>query len=123
MIYGLIFSHWVADFILQSDWMAKNKSKDNFALLCHIGMYSCALMFFAISTNLVKKFMGEPTTIHVVTFVFINGVSHFVIDYFTSRASSKLWVKGEVHKFFVVIGFDQALHMAILYGTFQWLLV
>jgi len=29
-IMTVIAMHWVADFVLQSDWQAKNKSKDNF---------------------------------------------------------------------------------------------
>lgn len=122
MIYGLIFTHWIADFIAQSDWMAKNKSKDNFALTVHILSYSTVLMFFAILTNLIKQFIGLPTTIHVITFVAVNGVAHFAIDYVTSRISSKLWAKGQVHNFFVCIGFDQALHMVTLIATYNWLL-
>lgn len=122
MIYGLIFSHWIADFVLQSDWMAKNKSKDSFALFVHVWVYSCALMMFAITTNLVKRYYGLPTTLHVVTFVAINGVAHFLIDYITSRMTSKLWAKGQVHNFFVVIGFDQALHLATLIYTFNFFL-
>lgn len=39
MIYLIIFSHWVADFIAQTDWMAKNKSKSWLALTDHIVAY------------------------------------------------------------------------------------
>lgn len=120
MIYGLIFSHWLADFVYQTDWMAKNKSKDNFALFCHVGCYSCVLMMYGITTNLYKRYyLGEPTTIHVFSFVAINGLSHWFIDYFTSRYNSKMWEQGRVHDFFVGVGFDQALHMAILILTFN----
>lgn len=122
MIYGLIFTHWLSDFVAQTDWMAKNKSKSNFALSVHIMSYSCGLLIFAITTNLIKRHMGLPTTIHVLTFVAINGLAHFAVDYVTSRISSKLWERGQVHNFFVVIGLDQAIHMATLVATFNWLL-
>lgn len=116
MIYVLIFTHWIADFVCQTDNMAKNKSKSNKWLGKHVLTYMGVLSIFAIYAgfNIPGKYW--------MSFVLINGAAHFVIDYFTSRASSKLWVKGQVHNFFVVIGFDQALHMATLYGTYQWLL-
>lgn len=116
MIYFLIFTHWFADFVCQTDNMARNKSKSNKWLAKHILVYSAALSMFAIIAgfNVPGKFW--------ISFVAINGLAHFVIDYFTSRISSKCWEKGEVHDFFVVIGFDQALHMATLIYTYNWLL-
>jgi hypothetical protein len=116
MIYALIFTHWLADFVCQTDEMAKNKSKSNRWLVKHILAYMAVLSIFAIVAgfNIPSNFW--------MSFVLINGVAHFIIDYFTSRLSSACWAKGEVHNFFVVIGFDQALHMSTLYGTYQWLL-
>lgn len=113
MIYGLIFTHWLADFVCQTDEMAKNKSKSNKWLAKHILTYMAVLSIFAIVAgfDIPAKFW--------MSFVLLNGVAHFVIDYFTSRLSSACWANGEVHDFFVVIGFDQALHMATLYGTYQ----
>ena len=116
MIYGLIFTHWLADFVCQTDDMAKNKSKSNKWLGRHILAYSAVISIFAIIAG--YKLPGK----YWMTFVLINGAAHFVIDYFTSRASSACWARGQVHDFFVVIGFDQALHMATLYGTYHWLL-
>jgi hypothetical protein len=95
--------HFVADFILQSDDMAKNKSKSNKWLSMHIAAYTVPFFWFGWK------------------FALINGAAHFVTDWFTSRASSKLWNNGKVHWFFVVIGFDQAIHMTTLFLTYYYL--
>ena len=100
----LIAIHFVADFVLQSDWMARNKSKDNKALLLHVSVYSIPFMV------LISPLYGV-----------INGILHFGIDYFTSRLSGRLWARGEVHNFFVIIGFDQLLHALSLIGTYYLL--
>jgi hypothetical protein len=99
----ILFSHWVADFVCQSDWMAQNKSKNFSALVAHIAVYSGVL---AIMT------MNGP-------FAALNGLIHLVIDFFTSRIAGKLWADKKVHYFFVVIGFDQFLHTAILLLTYS----
>lgn len=107
MIYLIIFSHWVADFIAQSDWMAKNKSKSWAALSLHILAYTTSL---AILLSLV-----HPKT--AILYAFVNGALHFVVDAITSRITAKLYAKGDVHNFFVVIGLDQAVHMSTLVAT------
>lgn len=107
MIYVIIFSHWFADFIAQSDWMAKNKSKSWLALSLHILAYTSSL---AILLSLV-----HPET--AWKYALVNGVIHFVVDAITSRITAKLYAKGDVHNFFVVIGLDQAIHMSTLVAT------
>lgn len=116
MIYALIFTHWIADFVCQTDDMAKNKSKSNKWLGKHILAYSGVLTVFAVVAGF------EVPGKYWMAFVLINAAAHFAIDYVTSRISSKLWAKNEVHNFFVIIGLDQALHMATLILTYQWLL-
>lgn len=103
----LIFlAHFIGDFILQTDDMAKNKSKDNMALTYHIAMYSLPFII-----------LFGPI------YAVINGLLHWVIDFTTSRISSKLYQKGDIHNFFVVIGFDQFLHMTCLVGTYWYLFI
>ena len=96
LILALLVSHFVGDFLLQSDWMAKNKSKRFDALFLHVYFYS--ICFFR---------MGP-------TFVVITGLLHFVTDFFTSRATAYLWDQKKVHWFFVMIGFDQLIHFFCL---------
>lgn len=95
-LYVLIWLHFVMDFMCQTDSMALNKSSSNKWLLIHVGVYSTPFLFF-----------GVP-------FALINGLSHLMIDYVTSRINKRLWEAKKVHWFFVGVGFDQAMHMSIL---------
>lgn len=118
VILSIIFIHWVADFVLQTDWQAKNKSKNNKALLSHTWTYS--LVWYVIGAfyaMLTPDYVQWTLTL----FVLITFVAHTLTDYFTSRLNSKLWAKGDVHNFFVSVGFDQVLHYAQLFGTFYLL--
>jgi len=103
IIVILIWLHFVADFILQSDAMAKNKSKSSKWLLLHVVAYSIPFIFFGW------------------LFALVNGAAHFVTDFITSRITSKLHAKGEIHWFFVAIGLDQAIHLTTLVLTYKYL--
>ncbi len=96
--------HFIADFILQTDTMATMKSKSSKWLSIHVIVYSIPFLYFGW------------------LFALINGVSHFVTDFITARATSYLWQKEKRHWFFVVIGFDQAIHMTTLILTYHYLI-
>ena len=100
----VMFVHFVSDFVLQTRWMATNKSTSNVALFTHIIVYMIPL-------SLIFGF----------TFAVINGMLHYVVDYFTSRGTSYYWKKQETHKFFIIIGFDQFLHFVCLLLTYKFI--
>ena len=104
VVFKLIIVHWIADFWLQTDKMAMNKSSSNKWLLTHVAVYTIPFLYFGW------------------LFAFINGATHFVVDYFTSRINKRLWDDKKVHYFFVGVGFDQAIHMLILMYTASILL-
>jgi len=105
VIIYIIFVHWVADFVMQTDKMAKGKSSSNKWLLVHTGTYT--LVMAVLTLNPV--------------YALVNGVIHTIVDYFTSRWSSRLWAKGNVRNFFIVIGLDQLIHVVTLIVTYKLL--
>ena len=115
--FYLILVHWFADFVLQTHWQAINKSKNNKALLMHTGVYS-TVWFLLMNTMIILNYL--PVSFYLfapITFVF-----HTITDYFTSRLNTKLWNKGDIHNFFVSVGFDQVLHYAQLFLTYYLLI-
>lgn len=114
----IIWMHFIADFILQSDKIAINKSKNNYVLTKHVIIYTIPFIILSLFI---------PLSVYWIIF---NGVAHWITDYITSRWTSYLWKNDERHWFFVVIGLDQSLHMSALlvslivlrggYGTFFW---
>ena len=123
-IFSIIIIHWVADFVLQTDKQAKGKSKNWSDLLSHTFVYTIS---FATITYFVGFFYlmitkGKiPFNINLLWFLPITFICHTITDYFTSRLNNKLWVKGDVHNFFVSIGFDQVLHYVQLFLTYALL--
>ena len=97
---AVLIAHWIADFVLQTDKMALNKSKSNRWLAYHVGAY----------TLFMSVFFGP-------LFGIINGLCHLATDWFSSRITTKLWASGDRHNFFVVIGLDQLAHTLVLLGT------
>lgn len=99
IIILILLVHWFADFVMQTDQMAKNKSTSWKWLSSHILVYSGCLLVFG------------------PLYALVNGLAHFFTDAITSRITSYLYNKGDVHNFFVVIGADQVLHYVVLIYT------
>lgn len=106
---ALLAVHWVADFVLQTHWQASNKSKNFEALSPHVCSYTAALGFGAL--------IMFGTSVSFVSFVLANFMLHLVTDFCTSRVTSKLYAKGDIHNFFVVVGFDQLIHQVTIAVT------
>ena len=144
---ALLIAHFLGDFVLQSNWMALNKSKRWDALALHVSFYTVAL---AGALLLFDLFAGLRTP-GVFVFLSVNTAVHFATDAVTSRVTSRLWfVKGirvknamwslpmvqaaghaayEVdydmskrHWFFVMLGADQLIHYMTLFVTAEYLL-
>jgi hypothetical protein len=104
----IILTHWVADFILQTNHMAERKSTSNYYLTMHVSVYSTVTI---ISWLIFFSILGIHNTIWVNLLAYVLIFStHWITDYFTSRKNSVLWKNKQVHDFFVMIGFDQTLH-------------
>ena len=101
----LLFAHWIADFVLQSHWMATNKATNNFALAYHVTVYSVIMIIAYWITGLAHY--------PILLFLFLF-ITHFATDYVSSRATKYYMSKRDLHTFFVVIGFDQFVHFVTL---------
>jgi len=108
LIAWALFAHFVGDFPLQSDAMAKGKSSSFRWLALHALTYS-------ITVALMLSLVMDPLTAHMIAFG--NGAAHFVIDAVTSRLSKRQFDLGNIHNAFTVIGFDQFLHASILLAS------
>ena len=118
----LITLHFIGDWLLQSHWMAINKSKDNVALLYHTGVYSATLLLGLVAAKLLLPSLMLFSAFQLLKFVGVNFVLHTVTDYFTSRCTSALWAKQDWHNFFAAIGADQLIHYLTLAITFVLIL-
>lgn len=115
----MLFGHWLADFVFQPDWMSKAKSKNWYTLYQHTER----IYLGSLLAGLTVFWVFGGSLIGVVYWALINAAAHFGIDAVTSRITGKLYAKGDVHNFFVVIGFDQFLHLSLATGTLAWLVL
>lgn len=104
----LLAVHFVGDFVLQSHWMAINKSKRIDALAAHIAVYTLTLGWGCLPLMIFWHTLWWPV------WIVGNGLAHFATDYVTSRINARLWAKERVHEFFVGIGADQLAHSLAL---------
>lgn len=121
IILLIIITHWVADFVFQTDWMAKNKSKSIVPLSTHVFIYTLFYIpfsFYAFIHNSSSIFNG-------VYFLIGTYILHWLIDFCTSKVTSKLSAQGKygsnsVPNFgmFSIIGLDQLLHYISLFGLY-----
>lgn len=122
VVLGILLVHWIGDFVLQTHWMASNKSKNLNALLSHVAVYYVTLV---IGTSLLFWYVfGADGSLWAMLTIWwmANGILHFAVDHVTSRINGWLWNKGDYHNFFVSVGFDQFVHYACLFATASWML-
>ncbi len=121
IILCLLVSHYFGDFVFQTEWMAKNKSKDWLILLMHVLTYGLILDIFLLIGCLCGIIDIDPADCG--RFVALNMVLHFFVDSITSQVTSYFRSVGNENKFFMTIGFDQLLHQICLIVSSQWVLL
>lgn len=115
-ILVILFGHWVADFVCQTDYMAQNKSRSWKVLAEHVVTYSVVLNLWLILIYHGEYNIGF-STVPIANFFCLNFIGHFVTDAITSRITRRLYEAKQIHYFFVVIGIDQFIHYATLLYT------
>ena len=122
ILVSIIWAHFVADFVLQTDKMATSKSTSYVWLSNHILVYSGAMLGLMAPT----VYFMDPDNSHwlltlLLMWTVINGAFHWITDWCSSRVTSYLWKKGDRHNFFIAIGADQAVHMMTMIITWTWI--
>lgn len=110
----ILLTHFIADFVCQTDKMALNKSKSNFFLSLHVLTYTGVLL---VITGFIFGW-----SYGFFAWIVLNAGLHWATDYGTSRLTSYLWVNERRHWFFVAIGADQMIHYTCLLLTYQWII-
>lgn len=106
----LLLGHLVGDWMLQNDWMARNKQKRLFTLagMTHFVIYTICIVGF------VMLFIDGPHTfpsiIYITLIVFI---SHWIID---ATSLAQIWAKliQQSDLLMVRVVVDQCFHLLIL---------
>ena len=75
-----ILAHIFGDFILQSDWMALNKSKRSIPCLVHVLIYTACFLLLTTSWKALL----------------VIGATHFFFDRFHTPLKRLLWVKNHI---------------------------
>lgn len=116
LILLIFVVHFLADFVFQSSKMATGKSKSLKWLSIHVGVYGLVSLITAVFIS--AKFGNY---VYGFSWWIVNVALHFVVDYITSKVTSRFWEQKNMRLFFVMIGFDQLLHNLCLMGTYYLL--
>lgn len=95
----ILFAHVFGDYFLQTDYLAKNKGKDNYILLAHSVLYSLGI-------GMVFGIFGINLTI--IDLVLISAI-HYPIDYLKVRGVTPK-LMGDKNALIL----DQAIHYITL---------
>lgn len=117
IVLGILFFHWIFDFVFQTEKEACNKSTSWEYLLDHTITYSLC-WGLPILIYIAASHKYSPLVLLLIPITFL---LHTATDYYTSRVNKILWDNKETHNFFVSIGFDQFLHFTQLLLTFYFL--
>jgi hypothetical protein len=107
----ILFTHWIADFVCQTDQMAVNKSTSNFWLSLHVTVYTAWLIPLA-------WYIFDGDAERTAMWVGANASLHYAVDFWTSRINSWFWQRDRRHDFFVMVGLDQLIHYACLLSLY-----
>lgn len=102
-LYLIVWLHFIADSVFQSCYIPGKKENKKALAWLHCLVYTFFWLAFPIK------------------FILFIGLSHCLVDFFTVRLGDELWEEGKVYKFFVLLGFDQALHLSLLFWANTYL--
>ena len=105
----LLLTHLCADYLLQTEWQAVNKSKNRVALMAHIGVYHSVML-----SALVWRFGFDARVFGIVAFL---AITHTILDRgcFLVRLmrALRLVVNRQSERWLVMM-VDQVIHILLL---------
>ena len=114
LIYVLCI-HFIADFIFQSERVAKGKSTSKAILFEHVLTYG--IVFFMLNLPLAMVYpLGVLGAV-----IWVNIGLHLGVDWVTSKIVRSYFMKDDTHMAFVFIGLDQLIHTLFIVLTFAYL--
>jgi hypothetical protein len=111
----ILFTHFVADFIFQTEKQAVNKSKSNWLLTAHVATYGVGLSIFSL--------LWIDNTLSAFYWILCNMILHWITDFVTGRINAYLLRREMTNWFFVGVGADQFIHHLCLLLTYQALIM
>ena len=93
IIISVLLIHFVSDFLYQTNKQTLNKGKSIKELLKHTTIYSI-LSGCLLQIMVQEDMFGAQETLLPIYFTLITFITHTVVDYFTSKLTSKLWILG-----------------------------
>lgn len=121
----LLASHWLVDFVFQSDKTAINKSKSFKYLFGHCAAYGILMtgMAGSVFCRLIAYRIDNAAFYFVILLAIavILSLTHIIIDGITSKMTSAFWAENNCHAFFITIGMDQMFHYIVLFGLYVFM--
>lgn len=101
MLLFVLMAHMTGDYLFQSDYLARNKGKDNYILLAHSVLYTVGVMIVAYIMGIELNSIG----------LLILSIVHFPIDYIKARGITPKYMGDKK-----ALAFDQLMHyLTLLY--------
>lgn len=112
-LFAILILHFIGDYIVQTRWMATNKSSKTKALAVHATVYGLCLLPISF------------------LYAVVNAGVHGLVDGITSRATKECWAQSKNKNksprqraiaewmTFLVMGLDQLIHITCLVLTYS----
>ena len=103
LMTALVIKHFICDWLLQTEWMAKNKGDNMLALFLH-GLVN------GVGTFMVLAFVGFHAAI---LGLILDTGSHMSMDRLKTSVNKEMKLDASQSPYWILIGFDQMVHMVM----------
>ena len=107
----LLTINYVTDFLFQTKKQGENKSHSLYWLSMHVFTFTT---YFTGLLCFYNIFAHAFTWENLFLLTLINGATHFIVDFISSKCTSYFYKKTQFRAFLKTIGFDTLVHTIIL---------